>query len=324
MDEQRRLLDELMGQERNLEESQKQHRVRHFSDENVCKYYLAGLSPYFLFKNTKSDLGEYNKIVDDDCRAEFQKLPQSEKDKYGYEYDLQVLLERQVQQCDARVKKHADRIKAEHHAELEAIAKALNEEELKRMGEIEDEIAVTEGGEGVEGSALELGVSGRVDEAMAALNRAESLRREYQTLEKKALDAARETSGRKSMLVCDVSGNFMNATDNGERLRCHFEGKQYQGWKLIREKLKELQRNRPPPRGGSYKSSSTSGVDRDRDPNRERDRGRDRDRGDRDRDRSRSDRGDRRDYDRRDDRGRDDRSRERRRSRSRSRDRPRR
>jgi len=31
MDEQRRLLDELMGQERNLEESAKKHHVRHFS-----------------------------------------------------------------------------------------------------------------------------------------------------------------------------------------------------------------------------------------------------------------------------------------------------
>jgi len=103
---------------------------------------------------------------------------------------------------------------------------ALTDEELKRMGEIEDEIARTEGGEGVEGSAFELGVAGQVDEAVAALNRVESLRREFQSLEQKALNAARETSGRKSMLVCDVSGNFMNATDNGDRLRCHFEGKQ--------------------------------------------------------------------------------------------------
>ena len=53
------------------------------------------------------------------------------------------------------------------------------------------------------------------------------------------------------MIVCDVSGNFMNSTDNGERLRCHFEGKQYQGWKLIRDKLKELKKQNPPPKGQS-------------------------------------------------------------------------
>lgn len=113
MDEQRRLLDELMGQERNVEEKNKRHRVRHFSDPEVCKYYLCGLSPYNLFKNTKSDLGAYDKEYDDDCKEAYQALPQSEKDKYGYEYELMMLLERLVVECDRRVKKHADRIRAD-------------------------------------------------------------------------------------------------------------------------------------------------------------------------------------------------------------------
>ncbi len=72
MDEQRRLLDELMGQERNLEEQHKRHHVRHFSDADICKFYIAGVSPYNLFKNTKSDLGNYDKEFDDECRDAFQ------------------------------------------------------------------------------------------------------------------------------------------------------------------------------------------------------------------------------------------------------------
>jgi len=41
-----------------------QSKFSHLSaDADVCKYHLAGLSPYNLFKNTKSDLGEYNKII---------------------------------------------------------------------------------------------------------------------------------------------------------------------------------------------------------------------------------------------------------------------
>jgi len=59
--------------------------------------------------------------TDDDCKATYEALPQLEKDKYGYEYDLMVLLERLVQQCDSRVKKHTDRIRSEHLAELDAI-----------------------------------------------------------------------------------------------------------------------------------------------------------------------------------------------------------
>ena len=100
------------------------------------------------------------------------------------------------------------------------------------MGEIEEEIAAAEGGAEV------LGLEGRVDEAQAAVSRCEGLRREMDNLQSKALGVARDKAGRKHMIVCDVSGNFMNSTDNGERLRSHFEGKQFQGWKLIRKKLK--------------------------------------------------------------------------------------
>ena len=40
--------------------------------------------------------------------------------------------------------------------------------------------------------------------------------------------------------VCDVSGNFMSARDADERIAAHYAGKQYVGWKLVREKFKEL------------------------------------------------------------------------------------
>ena len=38
----------------------------------------------------RQDLGHYDKICDDDCQTQFAALPQEEKDKYGYEYDLMV------------------------------------------------------------------------------------------------------------------------------------------------------------------------------------------------------------------------------------------
>jgi hypothetical protein len=40
MDEARALLDQLMGKDRNLPAEQR--RARHFTDEDVCKYYLCG------------------------------------------------------------------------------------------------------------------------------------------------------------------------------------------------------------------------------------------------------------------------------------------
>lgn len=61
--------------------------------------------------------------------------------------------------------------------------------------------------------------------------------------------------------VCEVSGNFMSARDADERIAAHYAGKQYVGWKLVRDKWKEMQLEygrygpplgdpRGPPRGG--------------------------------------------------------------------------
>jgi hypothetical protein len=334
MDEQRRLMDELMGVERNLNEADKNHHVRHFSDPDVCKFYLCGVSPYSLFTNTKSDLGPYDKVFDDDCKAAYEAVSQAEKDRLGYEYECMVLLERLVAQCDQKVKRHMDRVRQEHAEELRGIGTALLQAEYERVGECDEAIKRAEGGAEVEGSALSLALAGRVDESLALLNRCEQWRREMTQLESKALHAAREVKGGKSMLVCEVSGNYMNSTDNGDRLKCHFEGKQYQGWKLIREKLKLLRQERPPPPGGSSGMLGGSSSDRayrsdDRSRDKEEDRRRDdRSRGSDDRrddDRGRGGSG--RDRDSDDRRRRDDyssRGSERRRSRSRSRDRRRR
>jgi LUC7 N_terminus len=40
--------------------------------------------------------------------------------------------------------------------------------------------------------------------------------------------------------VCEVSGNFMSARDADERIVAHYAGKQYVGWKSVRDKLKEM------------------------------------------------------------------------------------
>lgn len=53
----RAMLDELMGKERNVPLGQRSNRRIRFDDPDVCKYALAGLCPNGLFKNTRSDLG---------------------------------------------------------------------------------------------------------------------------------------------------------------------------------------------------------------------------------------------------------------------------
>ena len=53
--------------------------------------------------------------------------------------------------------------------------------------------------------------------------------------------------------VCEVSGNFMSSRDADERIAAHYAGKQYVGWKLVRDKFAEMLqkygRYGPPPPG---------------------------------------------------------------------------
>lgn len=51
------MLDELMGKQRNTADKDQQQQKLQFDEPEVCKHALAGLCPYTLFSNTKSDLG---------------------------------------------------------------------------------------------------------------------------------------------------------------------------------------------------------------------------------------------------------------------------
>ena len=178
MDAQRQLLDELMGTDRNLPPEQRVGRRRHFSDPEVCKYYLCGLSPHYLFKNTKSadevfrHLGNYQKICDDQCKEEWEALPQEEKNKYGYEYELKVLLEKLVSDGDRRIARAHDRVSKENApiplTELEKQQIDGWSEEIKKVTE-ESEAAAEEGD---------------VDAAEAAMTRIEIIKKMKQDLER--------------------------------------------------------------------------------------------------------------------------------------------
>jgi len=55
--------------------------------------------------------------------------------------------------------------------------------------------------------------------------------------------------------VCEVSGNFMSARDADERIAAHYAGKQYVGWKLVRDKYQQMVQKHgkygpPRPHGG--------------------------------------------------------------------------
>ena len=117
--------------------------ARHFSDSDVCKYYLCGLSPYSLFQNTKSDgilrYDRYSKVRDETLRAEWNRCTQEVKDKYGYERDLLDFLEELIVDIDRKIERQKRRVRDDKMAEIKGIGEALkrlNAEDRKQLRHI--------------------------------------------------------------------------------------------------------------------------------------------------------------------------------------------
>ena len=85
-----------------------------FSDDEIDKYWLCGLSPYDLFKNTRSDLGLWDKIQDEKCKEEWDALPQEKKDEYGYEFELMMKLQSMVYDLDKSISRNQDKLMQEN------------------------------------------------------------------------------------------------------------------------------------------------------------------------------------------------------------------
>ena len=334
--EARALLDQLMGLERDVKLDERTGKCKMFYEPDVCKYHLCGMSPYFLFNNTKSDLGPYktadgvsDKKCYDECKVQWEALPQSEKDAYGYEYELFVLCRDLVNNLEDKIRAQKSRLAdADRVAEQTYGKNSDREEEKKIMADKIDELNT---------EAEKAGEEGEVDKAMELMEQAKQLRTSMDAVQEEIQKNAKRETGEKKLRICDVCGVKIevNPVNNEERLQAHYAGKQYRGWQAIRTKVAELQamnnglgppqRRGPPPNGEGANERGGGGGSRDeRSPRGDYDRrdrgssgrdrgGRGRDR-DRDRDRERDTERDR-DRDRDWDRGRDrDRDRDRRRS----------
>ena len=140
---QRALLDELMGAERDVDLSVRGRKK--FWEADVCKFYLAGLSPYKVLRGARGyaaqgydvwlrhayahGLGERPEHIDLDAykldgalKAQYDALPAAEQAKYGYDRMLRDCLASLVKQCDRRAAQTATRLRGDGAAGADATA----------------------------------------------------------------------------------------------------------------------------------------------------------------------------------------------------------
>jgi len=297
MDLMREQLDELMGKQRNVPVSDRFKRKEHFSDPDVCKYFLVSFCPHDLFPNTKCDLGRCVKRHDDFYKKMFESDPERAQYEKQYINDMIRLIEDLIASVDVKIKKGRDKFDT-------VIETDKPKELVERMEQIDEEIKTLL--EKVE----QLGEEGKIEESEEVTAQVEMLRRKKEELSN--LGDASLGIPTKSMKICEICGAMQAISEADRRSQTHLEGKLHTGFALLRKELEILKRKKDELRHEARREV-------------EKKRGDDRPRRSNSRDRRRSNSRDRRRRSgSRDRRRRDDHRRDRRRSRSRDRSRERR
>ena len=105
----RKILDELMGPDRNKLPSERGASGVRYSDQGVCRHYLVDFCPHLQFLNTKSDIGPCpRKYHEELLREKF--LKEGQRDKESYEREFLDYLEQLVGDLEKRLRRGRERL----------------------------------------------------------------------------------------------------------------------------------------------------------------------------------------------------------------------
>ncbi|KFA64349.1 hypothetical protein S40285_02963 [Stachybotrys chlorohalonatus IBT 40285] len=235
--EQRKLLEQLMGASSTSRAAQLS-----LDDPKVCRSYLAGTCPHDLFTNTKQDIGPCPKVHNENLKAEYEALPDREKQRYGFDYDYMRDLQKYIDDCNRRIDAAQRRLEK-------------TPDEIRQTNVLLKSIA--ELASTIENGLLEVEILGSMSEVARAQDELFRVRQAAQAKaerekELKALSDTSGPSGHQKLQVCDVCGAYLSRLDNDRRLADHFYGKMHLGYAQMRKTFdafpKEMKgRSRGPP-----------------------------------------------------------------------------
>ncbi|KAL6852497.1 splicing factor [Amphichorda felina] len=218
--EQRKLLEQLMGASTTSRSAQLS-----LTDPKVCRSYLVGTCPHDLFTNTKQDLGQCPKVHAESLKAEYEALPEREKQRYGFEYDYVRDLQKYIDECNRRIEAAQRR--------LEKTPDEIRQTNVLLKG-------ISELSSSINNGLLEVEILGSMGEVSRAQDELFRVRQASQAKsererELKALSDTSGPSGHQKLQVCDVCGAYLSRLDNDRRLADHFYGKMHLGYAHMRK-----------------------------------------------------------------------------------------
>ena len=69
----------------------------------MCRSYVVGTCPRDLFTNTKHDQGPCPKVHAEAHKAEWDDMPEHQRQRLGFEYEYLRDLHRYIEQCNGRI-----------------------------------------------------------------------------------------------------------------------------------------------------------------------------------------------------------------------------
>ncbi|KAK3674001.1 splicing factor [Recurvomyces mirabilis] len=234
--EQRRLLEQLMGDQLLSAQPGPKPTALTLTDPAVCRSYVAGSCPHDLFTNTKQDLGACSKTHQPNLKEEYVNLPDEERKALGFEWDYQRDIGRRIDQAQRRLEKTVD--------------------EVRQTGDLMR--AIQEAGDRIEAGLMEVEIlaeEGGVNLAVLEFQKLKHVKitQEEKQRELKTLSETGGPSGHQKLQVCDVCGAYLSRLDNDRRLADHFFGKMHLGYAQMRKESERLGRElkgRQAPIGG--------------------------------------------------------------------------
>ena len=244
MDEQRELLDQLMGVNRNNDRSH--NEVTDYRDERVCKLFLRGLCPHDMFVNTKNDEGPCKKLHSLPVKMRFDESD----DVYIYDMMIEKELRARVADIDRTVRRQYDRLESEKD---QGLVYERNEDYMRltvdvvRMGDVAEAAADNDD----------------IDKAQELMFRVDALMKQREDVKAGLLETHKlahklpQADPSKKLRVCDVCGSLLSILDSDKRLADHFMGKQHIGFQTMRDALVAIDERR---KAGVYDRVNFSGV----------------------------------------------------------------
>eukprot|EP01086_Lenisia_limosa_P005562 TRINITY_DN225_c0_g2_i1.p1 TRINITY_DN225_c0_g2~~TRINITY_DN225_c0_g2_i1.p1 ORF type:complete len:342 (-),score=84.70 TRINITY_DN225_c0_g2_i1:15-1019(-) len=267
------LLDELMGKDRDLLPDEIVEKVIDFMDRKFCSGFLLDCCPHDMFTNTRSDLRECPKIHSQDAVDELNKKG-TDTQKVRLMQDAIPYLEKMIRDADRKVASNKFRLDDEFHNMPVTLNEDSREQEMLKQERITK----------LQAEAESMGEEGDVEGArrrMAEVERMMAADKEVQRRIEQSLEGYSRLESQ--MMVCDVCGAFVmegdhkrveagrehgleSLDDKQSRHLAHIGGKVHLGYVKIRQRLAEFQEFIEKQRGANNSRSDASRSERPEPP----------------------------------------------------------